>query len=357
MTQPPPAGRVLVTGGAGFLGRQLVARLLEAGSRVTVLDDLSTGSLERLPEHPRLRVVVGSVLDAAALASAATTSARPGDGQMDFVFHLAGVVGMRRVAQDGRLAYSVAAEGTRAVLAATGDAPVALFSSSAVYGLSRSAPARESDPIAPADVLAYDAGSPGYASGKLELERLGLDAAAGGRRVLVVRPFNVVGEGQSGAYGMVLPTFVAAALAGQPLRVHGDGSQVRSFCEVGAFTDALLKLCACEAAWSPASNPINVGSPQPTSILELARLVLAATGSASSLQFVPYEVDYPGRTDVAARVPDVARLETLIGPLRWPSLESVVSRVATIAASATPPSPLSALSPPRPPPPRPAPPR
>lgn len=318
---PAPSGRVLVTGGAGFLGRHLVDRLLAEGAEVVVLDDLSTGTAPA----PRagLSFVHGSVLDPAALQPAAR-----GAG---FVFHLAGVVGMRRVAEAGPLAYAVAAEGTRAVLAATARAPAVLFSSSAVYGLSRAAPARETDPIAPEQVLAYDAGVPGYAAGKLELERLGRDAATrpgGGRPVLVLRPFNVVGPGQSPAYGMVLPTFLAAAAAGAPLRLHGDGLQLRSFGAVETFTDVVQRLLACDAAWALAGAPINVGSPRPTSILELARLVLAQTGSSSPLELVPYERDYPGRTDVAARVPDVSRLESLVGPTRWPPLEEVVAQLA-----------------------------
>ena len=334
---PAPRGLVLVTGGAGFVGHHLVARLLQDGNRVVVLDDLSTGSLQHLPAHERLGVVTGSVLDPAALGEAARGAT--------LVFHLAGLVGMRRVVQDAALAYRVTAEGTVAVLAATGEAPAVLVSSSAVYGLSRRGPARESDPIVPADVLAYDAGTPGYACGKLELERLGRRAAAGDggrppRRVLVVRPFNVVGEGQSSAYGMVLPTFLDAAAAGRPLRVHGDGLQVRSFCEVGPFIDALLRLVECEAAWKLAGDPVNLGSPEPSTILDLARLVVAQTGSSSPLELVPYERDYPGRTDVAYRLPDVSRLEGLIGPTRWPTLPDVVARLALSPPRPSRPSPL-----------------
>ena len=317
---PVPSGRVLVTGGAGFLGRQLVARLAQAGREVVVLDDLSTGSLERLSPSTRIRVVTGSVLDPTALAEAATGA--------EFVFHLAGVVGMKRVVQEQAHAYAVAADGTAAVLAATGAAPAVLFSSSAVYGLTRSSPARESDLVSRDEALAYDAGTPGYACGKLEIERLGSAADAAGRPVLVVRPFNVVGEGQSEAYGMVLPTFLVAAAAGLPLRVHGNGSQVRSFCEVGAFTDALLRLVEAPAAWQLAGAPVNLGSPESTTILDLAKLVLAETRSSSPIHFVPYARDYPGRTDVAARVPDVKRLTSLIGPTEWPPLKAVVAKLA-----------------------------
>jgi len=147
----------------------------------------------------------------------------------------------------------------------------------------------------------------------------------------------------------VLPTFLDAAASGRPLRVHGDGRQVRSFCEVGPFTDALLKLVECEAAWSLAGDPVNIGSPEPTAILDLAKLVLAQTGSSSPLELVPYERDYPGRTDVAYRVPDVSRLQGLIGPTRWPPMQAIVARLARTVRGA------DALSPPRPR--RPSPPR
>jgi UDP-glucose 4-epimerase len=307
---------VLVTGGAGFLGQHLVRRLLAEGRRVTVLDDFSTGAPGNLPAHPALDVVAASVLDEPAQREAAQG--------VTAVHHLAGVVGMVLAARRAAHAHAVSEQGTRLVLAATGDAPVVLYSSSAVYGFARADGAREGAPLDERDVRDYDGGAPGYASGKLALERLGRDAAAAGRSVLIVRPFNVVGPGQSDAYGMVLPTFLRHALRGEPLPVHGDGRQRRAFGDVHTFVDCVLRLAATPAAFEPDGNVVNVGSPEGMSVLELARLVLAETGSSSTLRVLPYDTAYPGRRDVPARVPDVTRLQRLLGPVRWPAVREIV---------------------------------
>ncbi len=323
-------GAVLVTGGAGFLGSQLVARLLAAGRRVVVLDDLSTGLAANLPRHPALQLREASVLDAAAVADAARGASE--------VWHLASVVGMQRATQLAEHAHRVAVEGTRHVLRASGEAPVVLFSSSAVYGLSHADPAREDVPPDPADVLAYDGGRPGYACGKLAMESLGLAAAAEGRRVLVVRPFNVVGRGQSAAYGMVLPTFVERALTGRELIIHGDGRQTRAFSDSSTFLDALLALHASKAAWRAPQPLFNLGSPVATSVLQLAQLVREACGAEVPLRFVPYAEAYPGRRDVPARSPDPARLRAALGELSWPDIADIVRGVvaAECAAPAAP---------------------
>jgi UDP-glucose 4-epimerase len=317
---------LLVTGGAGFIGRRLVSRLLADGHVVTVVDDMSTGCADWLTTHPSLTVVTASVLDEAALRDAARGATA--------VYHLAGVVGMRLATRHARHAHAVSDEGTRLVLAATGDAPAVLVSSSAVYGLHGADGAREDAPLDPGETLAYDGGTPGYATGKLALERHGAEAAARGRRVLVIRPFNVVGPGQSDAYGMVLPTFLRHALCGEPVPVHGDGSQRRAFGDVRTFVDCVMRLAATEAAWAVDARVVNVGSPDDTSVLDLARLVLAETGSASPLRFVPYDEVYPGRRDVPARVPDVSRLQRLLGPVRWPSVHEIVR--AMVAPDPTP---------------------
>jgi len=340
---------VLVTGGAGFLGSHLVARLLAAGRRVVVLDDLSTGLAANLPRHAALQWLEASVLDAAAVAEAARG--------VSAVWHLAGVVGMQRATRLAKHAHRVSAEGTRLVLAATGDAPVVLFSSSAVYGLQHADPAREDQPADAGAALEYDGGSPGYASGKLALEALGLAAAAAGRRVLIVRPFNVVGPRQSSAYGMVLPTFVQRALAGRELIIHGDGRQTRAFSDVGTFLDAALALAASDAAWRAPHPVFNVGSPSATSVLQLAQLVRqtchahgassAAEGHDASdvsrvaagsgdvpLRFVPYAEAYPGRRDVPARSPDPARLRAVIGEVSWPGIAEIVRGIVAAECSA-----------------------
>jgi UDP-glucose 4-epimerase len=328
---------VLVTGGAGFLGGHLVRRLLAEGRRVTVLDDLSTGALGNLPAHPALDVRTASVLDEQAVARAARG--------ITAVHHLAGVVGMALATRRPAHAHAVSEEGTRLVLAATGDAPAVLYSSSAVYAFAGADGAREDATVDERDVLAYDGGAPGYAGGKLALERLGREAAADGRHVLVVRPFNVVGPGQSDAYGMVLPSFLRHALAGEPLIVHGDGRQRRAFGDVHTFVDCVLRLAGTEAAFGPDGGVVNVGAPVGTSVLELARLVLSETGSSSLLRFLAYAAVYPGRRDVRSRVPDPARLQRLIGPVHWPTVREIVrGTVARLAATRRAPEPAPASS-------------
>ncbi|MFI6699011.1 NAD-dependent epimerase/dehydratase family protein [Streptomyces sp. NPDC050509] len=315
-----PSTPVLVTGGAGFIGSRLVRSLAAAGHPVRVLDDLTTGRPESVAFVPGATLVRGSVLDADAVAEAAR-----GTG---LVLHLAGVVGMRLAAQQAELAYAVGRQGTANVLAHTGDTPVVLVSSSAVYGLSdSSAELREERAVDRAVPLAYDGGSPGYATGKWEMERLGREAARH-RSVLTVRPFNVVGPGQRGRYGMVVPTFFRQAWSGEPLTIHGDGSQRRCFTDIDQFTRRLLDLAATEAAWRPGANVFNIGSRTETTIAGLARLVLDATRSTAGSVHVPYESVFPGRTDVTGRVPCLDRLTAAVGETDWLSAAALVREMA-----------------------------
>lgn len=317
--------RVLVTGGCGFIGRWLVRALMARGDTLAVLDDLSTGSTDGLPAG--VTVHRGDVCDPATVRTAARGSQR--------VMHLAGVVGMRLAMGDRARAYSVAVEGTRAVLAQTGDVPVVLFSSSAVYGLTGDAPVPEDSPVDEDSLRAYDGGAQGYAAGKRALEHMGLAAAEGGRPVLLVRPFNVVGPGQSARYGMVLPTLVTRALAGEALEVYDDGAQSRCFSEVRAWNRTLLRVMDIPAAWKPGSNVVNLGSARSERIEDVARAVLALTGSRSPVVHVPYERVFPGRKDVRARVPDVTRVEGWLGPVDWPDLDTILRALVADAHTNT----------------------
>jgi UDP-glucose 4-epimerase len=313
-----PFARVLVTGGAGFIGSHLVRRLLAQGAQVTVLDDLSTGREENLPDHPRLRLVRGCITDPRAVRAA---------GPADLVLHFAGVVGMRLATRERERAYRVAVEGTCRVLRETAPAPVVLCSSSAVYGLDAACPVGERLGLPVRALLAYDGGSPGYASGKRRLEQLGHASARGGRRVLVIRPFNVVGPGQTGAYGMVLPSFVERARAGLPLEVYDDGGQTRCFSEVRVFTACVLALARAPEAWTRRPRVVNVGCSSPTSIAELARMVLQETRSSSTIRHLPYTHVFGGRRDVRERVPDTTRLRALVGDTAWPDIRAIVRDV------------------------------
>lgn len=213
-------GFVLVTGGAGFIGCWVVRDLLGKGCQVRVMDDLSTGCLSNLPAHPRLEVVEGDVTHVEDMNRAAA-----GAG---LIIHLAAVVGVRLAHSQAEKAYRVSVDGARNLFSKS-RAPTVLASSSAVYGLTSDGAACEDDPIDEETVRAYDGGHSGYALGKWHAELLAREAAGRGQRVLVLRLFNTIGPRQTDRYGMVLPTFVRAALAGTPLVVHGDGLQTAVF--------------------------------------------------------------------------------------------------------------------------------
>lgn len=311
--------RVLVTGGAGFIGRHLVRGLATAGFAVRILDNLSTGCRQAVPAIDCVDLVVGDVLDREAVRHAAKGA--------DLVVHLAAIVGMRQVHSDPAHAFRVSDEGTANVLEATGNVPILLMSSSAVYGLRLSAHADETITPRWEDALRYDGRIRGYACGKQRLEELGRDAMARGRHVILLRPFNVVGPGQVGTYGMVLPRFVRQALAGEPLIIHGDGQQTRCFSDVRTFVDCTIRLLCLTEAWRPDQNPINVGTTTATKILDLAKLVLGATQSSSEIIFTPFSSIFPGMEDVKERRPHVDRLHKLLGSVSWRGIESIVREV------------------------------
>ena len=307
--------RILVTGGAGFIGSYLTRRLLRDGHHVVVLDDCSTGDRANLPRSSTLEFREGCVCSPSDVRDAA--------GSVDLVVHLAGVVGVRLAHAARERAHRVAVDGTRNVLDASGSAPIALFSSSAVYGLE--APlASERGPLSVAGALAIDGGEPGYAVGKFELEQQAFAAARRGRSVLVLRPFNVVGPGQVSSYGMVMPSFLQQAIRGEPLCVYDDGRQTRSFSEVNTFIECVISLLTRTSCWAAEDNVVNVGTCEATAIGDLARLVIAETGSRSALEYVPFSTVFPGRRDVRARHPDASRLTRMLGEVRWPRARDIV---------------------------------
>lgn len=308
--------RVLVTGGCGFIGRHLAVRLVQRGCSVVVLDDLSTGIYDGLRTNPHVVFHLGSVMNPGDLQAVSS--------RFDMVFHLAGVVGKALAFERPVDAYRIAVDGTRNVLASVPDCPTVIFSSSAVYGVDVRGPVRESDDVREQHALDYDGGEPGYAVGKLRMEAIATEETRRGRPVLAVRPFNVIGPGQTGAYGMVVPRFLSHAMTGKPLLVYGDGSQRRSFSDVRTFVDTLLALIANDNVWRLERPVINIGAPRSTSILALAETTLSVTGSKSPIRFVPYESVFPGQRDVLERVPDTTLLESLVGGMHWPLVRTIV---------------------------------
>ncbi|MFH0947007.1 MAG: NAD-dependent epimerase/dehydratase family protein [Planctomycetota bacterium] len=298
--------RILLTGGAGFIGSHLADRLVELGGSVTVLDDLSTGSLSHLSGCAKqIRFVRGSVLEPDRIEKLVAGT--------DRVVHLAAAVGVDRVARDPAGARRVIAEGSSSVLehARKRQVPLLMVSSSEVYGFSPPCPIREEDVLSR---IAGVAPRLAYAQAKLEADRMAREAAREGARVLTLRPFNVVGPRQGDEGGAVLPGFCKSALLGRPLEVHGSGQQRRTFLDVRDLARLLAGLVRME---SFPVDALNVGGTEEWSMRELAERVVELVGSRSEIAHVRHPSSRGG-VEVQRRVPDLSRLGSLVelGPRR-----------------------------------------
>jgi UDP-glucose 4-epimerase len=298
--------KVLVTGGAGFIGSHLVERLLADGKSVVVIDDCSTGCIENLsavkndPDLTFLRCKVSECGDLSAIIKGCES-----------LYHLAAAVGVELVIKSCIQSMETNLHETEVLLhaAAQHRMPVLLASTSEVYGKSQKPAFSEDDDllIGPPKFSRWS-----YACSKLMDEFLAL-AFARERQVpiVVARLFNTVGPRQTGQYGMVLPRFITAAKRGEPLRVFGDGKQTRCFCYVRDTVEALVRL---QNTSSACNDVFNVGNPEEVSILDLARLVSEITRSKSKIEFVPYDKAYaPGFEDMLRRKPVIEKLAKATG--------------------------------------------
>ncbi len=315
--------RILVTGGAGFLGSALVAEALAQGGRVTVLDDLSTGRLSNLSawqDAPGFEFVQGSVTDEALVERLVAAHER--------VLHMAAVVGVRLVLAAPARTVETNVTGSLNVLraAARHGREVLLASTSEVYGR-REPPFREEAAI---ELPHPEERRWIYAATKALSERTAFALARSeGLRVLVVRFFNTVGARQRGRYGMVLPNFVRQALAGEPLTVFGDGTQTRSFLAVQDAVRAVGLLLETERAWG---QVVNVGSDEEVSILELAQRVVSVTGSRSPIVRMPYREAYGiDVDDIPRRRPALERLAGWTGFRPHFDLDGILREVVAAA--------------------------
>lgn len=315
----------VITGGAGFIGSHLAEYLLRQGQEVTILDDLSTGSLDNLTVlDNNTNFVSGSVLDRDLVE-------RTLDG-VDRVFHLAAAVGVKRIVEHPLQSLRTNIHGTEIVLEAArqADATVLLASTSEIYGKNTS------------DRLSEDSdrilGSPlksrwTYAAAK------GIDESFAraywqdyNLRVAIVRLFNTVGPRQTGRYGMVLPNLVSQALRNEPLTVFGDGQQTRCFSYVGDIIPAAVRLSETPEAYG---QVFNLGGMREVSIRELAELVIELLGSSSTIRLVPYEQAYAeGFEDMRRRVPDNTRAARLVGFNPSTGLDQIILQVAEATQAA-----------------------
>jgi UDP-glucose 4-epimerase len=320
--------KVLITGGAGFIGSHLCDGLVEGGHRVTVIDDLSTGRLANIAHlagAPGFRFADETIMHEAVMDRLVS--------ECDVIYHLASAVGVELIISRPVEVIERCILGTEIVLrtAHRYKKKVLLTSTSEVYGKNSRVPFAEEDDrvLGPTTKSRWS-----YACAKAIDEFLALAYLKEKRvPVVIVRLFNTVGPRQTGQYGMVVPRFVQQALSGRPLTVYGDGSQRRCFVYVRDVVDALMRVMEHPGA---VGRIFNIGNDQEVSILELARRVIELSGSPSTIQIVPYDVAYEaGFEDMARRIPDLTRIRSLIGYDPKVPLDEIILRMVDHHRDAT----------------------
>jgi UDP-glucose 4-epimerase len=312
--------RVLITGGAGFIGSHLAEALLSRGDEVFVLDNLSTGSIDNighLKGQPRFHYTIDSVTNEPLLAELVD--------RCDTVVHLAAAVGVKLIVEAPVHTIETNVHGTEVVLKHANKKKklVLIASTSEVYGKSVEVPFRED-----ADLVLGPTGKHRWASACSKMIDEFLALAYWKERklpVIIVRLFNTVGPRQTGQYGMVIPTLVRQALAGHPMTVFGDGTQSRSFTYVGDVVRAMVALINEPRA---VGQVFNIGNGNEITIGELAAKVKDMTASSSAIVRVPYDQAYEaGFEDMPRRVPDISKLHALVGYEPTVDLDEILTRV------------------------------
>jgi len=313
--------KALITGGAGFIGSHLAELLLSEGWEVWVLDDLSTGSIrnvEHLKERPDFHLVVDSVLSTSVVNELVY--------KCDVVYHLAAAVGVRLIVEEPVRTLVTNVQGTEVVLEHCNKfgKRVLIASTSEVYG-----DHREELPLAENSRRIYGPTTArrwAYADSKAMDEFLALAYhQERGLDCVIVRLFNTVGPRQSGQYGMVIPNFVASALAGRAIDIHGDGNQTRCFCHVMDTIQALRSLMNERTI---SGEIYNVGSQERISILDLAERVKTLCSSKSEFEFIPYDEVYGlGIEDMYHRIPDIDKVDGAVGWKPTRTLDQILADV------------------------------
>jgi UDP-glucose 4-epimerase len=321
-------GSALITGGAGFIGSHLSELLLDQGTEVFVLDDLSTGS-ERNVAHLRERRDFHLIVDSVLKSSVVNELVH----RCDVVYHLAAAVGVRLIVEEPVHTLVTNIQGTENVLDHCNrfGKRVLVASTSEVYG-----DRREPEALSEESKRMYGPTTArrwAYAESKALDEFLALAYhQERGLDCVIVRLFNTVGPRQSGQYGMVIPRFVQSALAGRPLEIHGDGTQTRCFCHV---QDTIRALSALMGATEISGEIFNVGSTERVTITELAQRVLTVTESSSTTVPIPYDEVYgQGIEDMLHRQPAIEKVTGAIGWQPTRSLDEILDDVVQYARSA-----------------------
>jgi UDP-glucose 4-epimerase len=316
--------RILITGGAGFIGSHLAESHLERGDDVYIIDDLSTGSMDNirfLQETPayknKIFVHINTILNHDMMLELT--------GICDVVYHMAAAVGVQTILDKPLESIVTNIQGTEKILEMCNKFKkrVLIASTSEVYGKHMHAPLVETDNIiyGPSSKFRWS-----YAASKLMDEFTALaHHRTNGLEVVITRLFNTVGPRQTGAYGMVIPRFVSQALKNEPITVFGDGTQTRTFTYVKEVVTALMKLMESDQS---IGEVINVGGVEEISILDLARKIIDMTGSSSSVQLIPYaEAFGKDFEDMQRRVPSTEKLEQVTGFAPDKSLDFILEQV------------------------------
>jgi len=312
--------RVFITGGAGFIGSHLADALIARGDEVTILDNLSTGSATNIAHlSGKVELHQGDIRDAALIEKLMAPA--------DLVLHMAAALGVNTILEKTIESVSVNFTGSEVVLSAATKLKkrIIIASTSEIYGKNPQQPLHEeSDRVvgAPQKIRWT------YSDAKALEEAVAHSLyTTEGLKVTTVRLFNTVGPRQTGRYGMVLPRFVQAALANQPITIYGDGSQSRVFCHVQDAVKAILTLAATD---STIGDVFNVGGVGETTMKELAEKIITRTNSTSTITYTPYEDAYPaGFEDMQRRVPDITKIKNTINWSPANTLDSIIDDVAT----------------------------
>lgn len=313
--------KILITGGAGFVGSHLADKLINEGHQITVIDDLSTGryqNVAHLEGQENFRLIIDTVLNDKLMEELIR--------ETDRVFHMASAVGVRLIMEHPVKTIETIFRGTDVVLGFCSRyrKRVLVPSTSEVYGKGISVPFKEEDDLLTGST---DKHRWAYACAKTLDEFLALAHWKETRlAVAVVRLFNTVGPRQTGQYGMVVPNFVKAAIKGEPLIVHGDGSQSRCFGHVLDVIEGLTKVIETPECFG---QVVNLGNAEEVTIKSLAEKAIAMTGSESKIKYIPYEEAYgEGFEDMQRRVPSLEKAKRLIGYQPTRTLEDIINDVA-----------------------------